>query len=987
MSRPGTSFLIFHKRTLLALIFLSAFSLTIVYAAPRITQYTPGETLDPDCAPGESNCSVEIVTGGTSQWDDVTNGINYAGGRVGIGDTTPTQTLGLAVGSKIGIGDTQVLYLPDQTDFTGTLIVGSGGASLSHTAGQEGQYNTYVGRGAGYFVTTGKANTVIGSNAFASNTTGENNTVFGTTSLSGNITGSYNAVFGARAGGSNDGSGNVFLGYEAGFNETGSNTLYISNSNTVTPLIYGDFSDPAITINGDLTVTGTCTGCGSPIEIINTSSLFSTGLVGTGDGSTVTNAIFLGTNAGYSATTSDGAVILGNNAGYNISRGGNAVIIGANAGYGFAQTGYYNNSGTPVFIGSSAGYGATNAYHSVLLGESAGYNATDAVDSNFIGYASGYGATNASASNFIGNSAGTSATSATYSNFFGNQAGYEATNARDSNFFGNQAGYGATNSSYSNFFGSAAGRTATDATRSNFFGDQAGYNANNASYSNIFGYRAGLRSGTDNIGSNNIIIGTNISLPNATANAINIGGVLFGTGTHSSVGGDPSITSISGGRIGIGVVSPAYTLDVDGSAQVSGDLIIGGTCTGCLPSQTGNNGLFLTTDGTVASWGTLASSAVNVVNSSSLFSTGLAQTGESSVASNAVFLGYSTGYHATNAIGSNFIGSGAGYEASNASYSNLFGTKAGYSFSGNNIGSNNIIIGTNISLPNAAANSINIGGVLFGTGTHSDTVSDDPSITPVSGGRIGIGVVSPSYTLQVGNSGVSGIVARFENSAGTCDINPTSASLSCSSDETLKKDIIAVDDDMLEKILSLQPVTYHWNSEDESSDTHIGFIAQQVEEVFPDLVTTDRQTGLKSLNYTGLIPYTVKAVQELDLKVADINSLPGGEESATFADKLTAWLANASNHITRIFTGEVCLTDSDGSSECLNKVELTQLKALLNQSSSSGPSTPSDPEPAPEDPTDPVVTEPIEETPPEVVPEEAPEAPSEPSEPISEVQS
>ncbi len=142
-------------------------------------------------------------------------------------------------------------------------------------------------------------------------------------------------------------------------------------------------------------------------------------------------------------------------------------------------------------------------------------------------------------------------------------------------------------------------------------------------------------------------------------------------------------------------------------------------------------------------------------------------------------------------------------------------------------------------------------------------------------------------------------------------------------------------------------------------------------------MTTDRQTGLKSLNYTGLIPYTVKAVQELDLKVADINTLPGADEESTFADKLTAWLANASNHITRIFTGEVCLTDSDGSSECLNKAELTQLKALLNGSSSSGPSTPSEPEPAPEEPTDPVVTEPIEETPPEVLPEETPETPLE----------
>ena len=51
------------------------------------------------------------------------------------------------------------------------------------------------------------------------------------------------------------GSGNVFLGYEAGADETGSNKLYIDNSNTTTPLVYGDFSDNQLTINGSVNIT------------------------------------------------------------------------------------------------------------------------------------------------------------------------------------------------------------------------------------------------------------------------------------------------------------------------------------------------------------------------------------------------------------------------------------------------------------------------------------------------------------------------------------------------------------------------------------------------------------------------------------------------------------------------------------------------------------------------------------------------------------
>ena len=67
------------------------------------------------------------------------------------------------------------------------------------------------------------------------------------------------------------------------------------------------------------------------------------------------------------------------------------------------------------------------------------------------------------------------------------------------------------------------------------------------------------------IGSNNIIIGTNISLPNAATNSLNIGGVLFGTGTYSTTGGNPLTATTANGKIGIQVVTPTSTLDVSGT--------------------------------------------------------------------------------------------------------------------------------------------------------------------------------------------------------------------------------------------------------------------------------------------------------------------------------------------------------------------------------------------------------------------------------------
>ena len=67
--------------------------------------------------------------------------------------------------------------------------------------------------------------------------------------------GSYNTAFGGDAGYNNvSGSGNVLIGYQAGYNETGSNKLYISNSNTSTPLLYGDFSTATLTVYSNLNI-------------------------------------------------------------------------------------------------------------------------------------------------------------------------------------------------------------------------------------------------------------------------------------------------------------------------------------------------------------------------------------------------------------------------------------------------------------------------------------------------------------------------------------------------------------------------------------------------------------------------------------------------------------------------------------------------------------------------------------------------------------
>lgn len=109
---------------------------------------------------------------------------------------------------------------------------------LGYNAGKNSSAsgNTFVGRAAGF-------NSAGYSNLFLGNNTGRDNTGF------------ENTMVGAQSGFFSDGSGHVFLGAFAGLGETGDNKLYIDNSNTSTPLIYGEFDNDLVRINGKLELT------------------------------------------------------------------------------------------------------------------------------------------------------------------------------------------------------------------------------------------------------------------------------------------------------------------------------------------------------------------------------------------------------------------------------------------------------------------------------------------------------------------------------------------------------------------------------------------------------------------------------------------------------------------------------------------------------------------------------------------------------------
>ncbi len=105
------------------------------------------------------------------------------------------------------------------------------------------------------------------------------------------------------------------------------------------------------------------------------------------------------------------------------------------------------------------------------------------------------------------------------------------------------------------------------------------------------------------------------------------------------------------------------------------------------------------------------------------------------------------------------------------------------------------------------------------------------------------------------------------------------ASLVSQSDSRLKNTVTEYNQDFINKYMQLRPVNYFWNEgRSEDRGLQYGFIAQEVESVFPELVfTEDSEMKIKSMNYQAFHSMNVKMIQEqqktIDNQQAQINEL------------------------------------------------------------------------------------------------------------------
>jgi Chaperone of endosialidase len=142
----------------------------------------------------------------------------------------------------------------------------------------------------------------------------------------------------------------------------------------------------------------------------------------------------------------------------------------------------------------------------------------------------------------------------------------------------------------------------------------------------------------------------------------------------------------------------------------------------------------------------------------------------------------------------------------------------------------------------------------------------------LNGGGAGAGrirAVGGINTLYLG-SGTTDVLTLFSNGNATLV-----GVLTQSSDARLKKNIVPLTLS-LNKLTQLNGYTYNWISKDKDPNQQIGLIAQEVQKLYPQLVSEVKgENGETTLavNYTGLIPVMIESIKEQQKQIDELKLL------------------------------------------------------------------------------------------------------------------
>ena len=158
---------------------------------------------------------------------------------------------------------------------------------------------------------------------------------------------------------------------------------------------------------------------------------------------------------------------------------------------------------------------------------------------------------------------------------------------------------------------------------------------------------------------------------------------------------------------------------------------------------------------------------------------------------------------------------------------------------------------------------------LFVVGNGTSPESKSNALTVLKSGMIGIGTEAPTTKLDVNGT----VRIRYVGSgAYSTPLNRTADGTltTATSDVRLKTDIATLDN-ALNKVLQLRGVSFKWKDNPDMG-SRIGFIAQEMEPVLPELVFTNEADGYKGVNYAEVTAVLVEAVKEQQKMIEELKA-------------------------------------------------------------------------------------------------------------------
>lgn len=428
---------------------------------------------------------------------------------------------------------------------------------------------------------------------------------------------------------------------------------------------------------------------------------------------------------------------------------------------------------------------------------------------------------------------------------------------------------------------------------------------------NVFWGR--LAGNSNTTGNDNVFIGDSTGYANTT------GDVNIGIGSralrYNTVGNNNTATgyyTLNKNTFGSGNVANGYYAlkeNTTGSRNTaSGYIALFMNTTGDYNTATGNGAL---SDNTTGSYNTATGSGTLIANTIGICNTAI---GSAALSSNLTgYVNTSCGYMnlLSNTTGNYNTGNGSYslrnnisgdyntasgnmslYNNSTGNYNSAIGDSAGYT---NSTGNFNSYVGYKSTSNTSALNNATAIGSYSRVDAGNSLVLG--SVAGINGAtasvNVGIGETAPASDLHVKQNSTSGVdrgitlerstgtlwrtyvdgsnLLTFEyNNTGTWGYINTAGTFVNGSDRRLKHNI-ATAPSLLNKVMQLKPSMYNYISQPGDAPLQYGFIAQDVQPLFPEMITV-REDGMMGIAYGSFSVVAIKAIQEQQVMIDELKT-------------------------------------------------------------------------------------------------------------------